>query len=373
MNPPPSILLAGDLLTSPVRGLVRLAHKRKAVGAPPGTLVYTGPERPEPVSVNVIEYDPDTLDEESLSKDADFGELARRDRLTWINVDGLSDLAVTKAIGEAFDLHPLVLEDLVHTGQRPKLEEYQRYFFIVLRMLILDEGESRVRSEQIGIVFGEGFVLSFQERAGDVWDAVRERLRGKSGRIRSRGADYLTYALIDAIVDHYFHILEAFAERVEELEMEVLDEPTQNTMREIHGLRHEMLVVRRAVWPLRELANSLLRHESELIAEETGLFLRDVYDHTVQVIDTAETLREVVSGLMDLYLSSVSNRMNEIMKVLTIMASVFIPLTFLAGVYGMNFEFMPELGIPWAYPTLLVLMVGIGIGLLLFFRRRGWL
>jgi magnesium transporter len=325
------------------------------------------------VVVHLIEYDQDVLEERRLPTAATFRELAASDRSTWINVDGLNDVDLIREIGSAFELHPLVLEDLVHTGQRPKVEEYDQYFFVVLRMLTLDRSTLSVKNEQVGIVLGDGYVLSFQERAGDVWQGVRDRLRGKSRRIRGRGADYLAYALIDAIVDNYFNILESFAEQVELLEEEVLEAPSQGTMHRIHNLRREMFVVRRAVWPLRELSNSLVRTESTLIDEGTQVFLRDVYDHTIQVVDAAETLREVVSGLMDLYLSSVSNRMNEIMKVLTIMASIFIPLTFLAGIYGMNFETMPELGFPWAYPALLSIMAAMAVGLLIFFKKKGWL
>ena len=371
MDPSSPIGLASDLLARPVKRLLRLLPTK--AGAAPGTLVYRGPKRSEPVVVHLLEYDMEDCDESTLSSGTNFEELAKDGRLTWINVDGLDDLGLIKTIGSAFDLHPLVLEDLVHTGQRPKFEEYEEYFFVVLRMLTLCSGGLSVRSEQVGIIIGDGFVLSFQERAGDVWEAVRERIRGGSGRIRSRGADYLAYALIDAIVDHYFHVLEAFAEQVEKLEEEVLGFPSRETMHQIHNLRQELFLVRRAVWPLRELANSLVRTESSLVDSGTGVFLRDVYDHTVQVMDSAETLREVVSGLMDLYLSSVSNRMNEVMKVLTIMASIFIPLTFLAGIYGMNFEVMPELGIPWAYPALLGIMGAMAIGLLLFFKKKGWL
>jgi magnesium transporter len=363
--------LATDILSRPVKSLLRSFPKKP--GAAPGTLVYTGPKRAEPVAVHLIEYDQDVLDERALPIDTAFRELAERDGLTWINVDGLINLDLVRDIGSAFELHPLVLEDLVHTGQRPKVEEYEDYFFVVLRMLTLDSDSLSVKNEQIGVVFGDGYVLSFQERAGDVWQGVRDRIRGKSGRIRSRGADYLAYALIDAIVDNYFNILESFAEQVELLEEEVLQSPSQETMHRIHALRREMFVVRRAVWPLRELSNTLVRTESALIEEGTQVFLRDVYDHTVQVVDAAETLREVVSGLMDLYLSSVSNRMNEIMKVLTIMASIFIPLTFLAGIYGMNFETMPELGIPWAYPAILGVMAATAVGLLIYFKKRGWL
>jgi magnesium transporter len=371
MRPTAGITFASDLLTSPVKRIFRSLDRR--VGAPPGTMVYTGPERTEPISVHLLEYSEEVFREETLEAGADFVEIASRDPVTWVNVDGLSDLEIIRSMGEPFDLHPLVLEDVVNTGQRPKLEEYEEYFFVILRMLTLAGDSVGVRSEQVGIVFGQGFVLSFQERAGDVWEPVRERLRGKSGRIRSRGADYLAYALIDAVVDHYFHILETFAEETEELELQVLEDPTPETMRRIHSLRQEMLVVRRAVWPLRELTNGLTRNESGLVQESTQIFLRDVYDHTVQVIDTAETLRDVISGLMDLYMTSVSNRMNEIMKVLTVMASIFIPLTFLAGIYGMNFQVMPELRIPWAYPALLGVMVVMGVGMVVFFRRKGWL
>ena len=322
--------LAGNLLPRPVRRLFR-AHAKEP-GAAPGTLVYTGPERSEPVTVHLFEYDQDVVEERTLPPETDYGELAESPRMTWINVDGLADIGLIQAIGAAFRIHPLVLEDLVHTGQRPKVEEYDDFLFVVLRMLNLGPDGLSVTSEQIGIIVGDGYVLSFQERAGDVWDLIRKRIRGKTGRIRTRGADYLAYVLIDAVVDHYFHILERVAEEVGRLEEEVLGSPKKETMHRIHNLRQEMFLVRRAVWPLRELASTLMRTESPLIKDGTGVFLRDVHDHVVQVADSTETLRDVVSGLMDLYLSSVSHRMNEIMKVLTILASIFIPLTFLAGI-----------------------------------------
>jgi magnesium transporter len=370
MDTPTSLKLAQKLLTSPVRNL--RWHSKKQVGSAPGTLVYTGPEREAPVKLSLLEYDSESF-EEGILEHPDFQEISRRTRTTWVNVDGLNEVALIQEMGEAFGLHPLTLEDLVHIGQRPKLEEYDGYLFVVLRMLTLDAEGTRVYTEQVGVILGDGWVLSFQQHAGDVWNPVRERLRKASGRIRKRGADYLAYALIDAVVDHYFQILETMAETVEELEVAVLEDPKPDVMHRIHSLRQEMLVVRRAVWPLRELTNSLARTETGLIHDDTQVFLRDVYDHTVQVIDTTETLREVVSGLMDLYMSSVSNRMNEIMKVLTIMASIFIPLTFLAGIYGMNFQVMPELGLPWAYPALLAVMLAIGVALFLFFKKRGWL
>ena len=371
METPTTLRMARDLVSLPIRRL--FSPVRKTVGSRPGTLIYTGPERPDPITVELMEYNVESLEERAVPLDFDFKEIVDSPRLTWVNVDGLSDLGLIRSLGDAFDLHPLVLEDLVSVGQRPKIEEYGDYFFLVLRMLTVGPDRRSVVSEQVGIILGRGWVLSFQEREGDVWKEVRERIRGKSGRIRTRGADYLAYALLDAIVDHYFHILEAVAEAVEELEVDVLDAPTAETMRQIHNLRQEMLVVRRAVWPVRELANALIRTESDLIEAGTEFYLRDVYDHSVQVMDTAETLRDVISGLMDLYLSSVSNRMNEVMKVLTIMASVFIPLTFMAGIYGMNFENMPELGWPWAYPTLIGVMTAIGLGMIFLFKKRDWL
>ena len=369
MNTPAPLKFATNLLRSPIRRHVRTTGKK--AGAPPGTLVYTGEKREEPVRVTMVEYDEGKVEEKTLT-DPEFQGIRGRPPVTWINIDGLHDLELIQRVGTDFDLHPLTLEDVVSTGQRAKHEEYDEYIFLVLRMLRLEGEDIQVSSEQVSLILGDGYVLSFQEAHGDVWDPVRERIRTGT-RIRKKGPDYLAYALMDAVVDQYFSILERFAEVVEELETEVLDDPSADTMRRIHGLKHEMLVVRRAVWPLRELSNALARSESSLVQEETQVFLRDVYDHTVQVIDTAETLRDVVSGLMDLYMSSVSNRMNEIMKVLTIMASIFIPLTFLAGIYGMNFEFMPELSIRWAYPALLVVMAAIGGGLLLFFKKRGWL
>jgi magnesium transporter len=369
MNTPTPIKFATNLLRSPVRRIIRPTKKK--AGSAPGTLVYTGHDREEPVRISIVEYDEEKVVEGVLTE-PDFEGARGRPPVTWINIDGLNDLDLIQKVGNVFDLHPLTLEDLVSTGQRPKHEEYDDYLFVVLRMLTLEEESWRVNSEQVSLILGDGYVLSFQERTGDVWDPVRERIRTGT-RIRKRQSDYLAYALIDAVVDHYFHVLERIAERVEELEVEVFKTPEIETMHAIHNLKHEMLVVRRAVWPLRELTSALTRTESPLISEETQIFLRDVHDHTVQVIDTTETFRDMISGLMDLYLSSVSNRMNEIMKVLTIMASIFIPLTFLAGVYGMNFQFMPELSIPWAYPALLGLMAAVGLGLVAFFRKRGWL
>ena len=351
--------------------LVRRAIKPP--GTVPGSLVHTGARKMETARVRMIDYGPDGLREETLERVDECFERAASSSVTWVNVDGLHDTGLIGRIGERFELHRLLLEDIVSPIQRPKIEEYGDHFFMVVKMLGFDSETETVTAEQVSFVVGPGFVFSFQERPGDVFEQVRQRLREKKGRIRERGTDYLAYALIDAIVDSYFKILERVGDVIEEIEEAVLSDPALDVMHRTHHLKREMLVLRRAVWPLREVLGSLYRGEVELMSPETQVFTRDVYDHAVQVIDSVETLREVLSGAMDLYMSSVSNRMNEVMKVLTIIATIFIPLSFFAGLYGMNFSYMPELGIRWAYPALLTFMAGVALGMVWYFRRKGWL
>ena len=276
-------------------------------------------------------------------------------------------------IGQHYDLHPLVLEDILHTGQRPKFEDIEQYLFVVLMMLRFDKENKSVISEQVSLVLGKNFVISFQENVGDVFEQIRDRIRNSKGRIRKMGSDYLMYALLDAIVDGYFAILENMGETIETLEEELVDDPSKNTLQQIHHLKREMIFLRKSVWPLRELISSLERSESKLIQQSTEAYLRDVYDHTIQVIDTVESFRDMVASMLDLYLSSLSMRMNEVMKVLTIIATIFIPLTFIAGVYGMNFHNMPELSWKYGYPVTLLVMAIISIGMLYYFKRKNWL
>jgi magnesium transporter len=345
----------------------------KAPGSAPGTLVHTGQRKMEQVRVRLMDYDGAEIRERTLERVQDSFPFAGAPTVTWVNVDGLHDVDLVQAVGEEFGVHHLVLEDILSPGQRPKVEEYDQYIFVVLRMLSFDVETETIASEQLGLIVGERFVFSFQERPGDVFEPVRERLRQAKGRIRSRGSDYLAYALMDAIVDSYFRILEHVGDRIEELEELAISDPSQAVMHRIHHLKREMLILRRAVWPVREILGSLSRGEVAFVAEETHVFLRDAYDHAVQVIDTVETLRDVLTGAMDLYMSGVSNRMNEVMKVLTIIATIFIPLSFFAGLYGMNFQYMPELGCRWADPALLGFMLVVAGGMLWFFRRKGWL
>lgn len=345
----------------------------KRPGTAPGTLVHTGVQKMERVRIGFLDYDEASFNEREVERIEEV--LAFRDSPTvsWVNVDGLHDVELVEKIGDHFDIHPLVLEDVLHVGQRPKLEEYDAFLYLVMYMLRWDEETQQVAEEQVSLILGSNWVLSFQERHGDVFEPIRERLRAAKGRVRQRGADYLAYALMDATVDSYYSVLEEVGEFTERLELEVLEDPRPATMARLHELKRELLLVRRSIWPVREMMNSMIRTESTLVEESTKVFLRDVHDHAVQLIDTVETLRDVVSGMIDIYLSALSNRTNEVMKVLTIMASIFIPLTFVAGVYGMNFEYMPELTWRWAYPAVLGVMLVTGIGLLVWFRRKGWL
>ncbi|AQZ95697.1 magnesium/cobalt transporter CorA [Halopseudomonas phragmitis] len=348
-----------------------VAKRSRKAGKAPGTLMHIGQPRDDLAAIRVIEYDAEGLDDRRIHDAGQYHE-PNGGRVAWLNVDGVHQADVIEALGKGFKLHPLVMEDILNTDQRPKVEDYDGYLYLVLRMLRFDEQEQQIHSEQLSLILGQHFVLSLQEHPGDVFDGVRERLRN-GRRIRFMQADYLGYALLDAVVDHYFVVLEQLSEHIERLEDELIDNPTPTTLGRIHHFKREMLLLRKSIWPLREVLSRLSRDESPLISAETRLFLRDVYDHTIHVLDTIDTLRELLVGMLDLYLSSTSNRMNQVMKVLTIIATLFMPLTFLAGVYGMNFEHMPELAWPWAYPAVLVLMLMIAIGLLIAFRRRHWL
>lgn len=342
-------------------------------GAAPGTLVPHGPPKVERVRLRFFDYDEERWEENEKATVEECFVLKDLPTVSWINVDGLHDMELIRKMGEFFDLHLLVQEDITTPGQRPKVEEYDRYVYIVLPMLSWEEESGQVVEEQLSLVLGHNYVLTFQERYGDIFAGVRERIRTDGSRLRGRGPDYLAYALMDATVDHYYTVLETVGEHTERLEEKVLLDPDERTMKELHHLKRELMVVRRAIWPLREMLGSLHRIENPLFTERTRVFMRDIYDNAVQVIEAVESLRDVVSGLVDLYLSTVGYRTNEVMKVLTIMASIFIPLTFLAGIYGMNFQHMPELAWPWAYPTLLGFMVLMGVGMLVYFRRKGWL
>lgn len=342
-------------------------------GLPPGTLVHIGERRTESVRITVIDYNESKFEEKQVRAVEECFPFKATPTVTWINIDGIHDVQTIEKLGKEFELHPLILEDILNTTQRPKCEDFERYIFIVLKMLSYDETGGGLKAEQVSMVLGRNFVISFQEQIGDVFEQIRDRLRNSKGRIRKMGADYLAYALIDAVVDNYFVILEKFGEKIESMQEQLVADPSERTLQQIHSIKREMIFLRKSVWPLRELINGFQRTESAVVADATGAYLRDVYDHTIQIIDTIESFRDAVSGMVDIYLSSISNRMNAVMKVLTIIATIFIPLTFVAGIYGMNFKYMPELEWKWGYAAALTVMVVVAVLMLIYFRRKKWL
>ncbi len=350
--------------------LFRRIQKKAAL--PPGTIEFTGVRKAERVKITIFDFEDSRLEEKELGSVEECFPYRDTPRVSWINIDGLHDTASLERLGAHFGLHPLVLEDIVATHQRPKVEDHEDYLYIVLKMLEYPAGGTEVAGEQISIVLGRNFVLSFQEREGDVWNPVRERIRKGSGRLRKSGPDYLAYALVDAVVDGYFAVLEKIGDQIEALSEEVSVSPSPQTLRKIHELRREMIFLRKLIWPTREVAGLLERSDSDLIKKSTVVYIRDVYDHTVQLIEAMESYRDLVSGAQDLYLSTVSNRLNAVMKILTVFAAIFAPLTFLVGIYGMNFRYMPELEWKIGYPLfwlVTLVLTGTMIGV---FRRKGW-
>ncbi len=350
----------------------RLTRRTRKTGLAPGTPVHTGERRTESAKITVFEYDETGCEERQLDKVEDCTACRESARTVWINVDGVHDISVVESVGKIFGIHPLVQEDIVNTNQRPKIEEYDSYLFAIVKMLYEDPETQGIQAEQVGIILTPGVVISFQEREGDVFNPLRERLRNGKGIVRQRGSDYLAYCLIDAIVDYYFLILENLEDRILPLEDQVINDPQPQVMQSIHGLKNDLVFLRRSLWPLREMLARLDREQIALIHPDTRPFLRDVHDHTIQIIEILESFQEIVSGLLDVYLTSISNRMNNVMKVLTIIATTFIPLTFIVGVYGMNFQHMPELAWRWGYPAVWAVMVLVFIGMVIFFKRRKW-
>ena len=338
------------------------------VGAKPGTLViHAQAQRPV---IRVMKYTPDQLGEHDVARVGELNDLLEENAVCWIDVQGLGDEKILREFADLFSIHPLALEDIVNVPQRPKVERFEKHTLCITRMALVC-GET-IEREQVSLFLGSNYVLTFQERSGDVFDPVRNRIRQGGPVLRSAGPSYLAYALLDAVIDGYYPIMEMFGERFESLEDEIVANPRPAILHEIHQAKRDLLALRRAIWPQREAINALIRDENPLISDTVRVYLRDCYDHCVQIMDAIETYRELAGGLMDVYLSSVGNRQNEVMKVLTIMASIFIPLTFMAGIYGMNFENMPELRFGWGYPLLLAAMVVVAVGMVVYFKRKGW-
>jgi magnesium transporter len=343
--------------------------RRAPTFAPPGTLTVD-PSWPKP-TIRVIAYGPEQFVDQPVESPQRIREFLHKYPVTWVMVDGLGDAKTIEAIGEVFGLHRLALEDVVHVRQRPKVDEFEQHLYIVARMI--DKENGRLTTEQLSVFLGKDFVLAFQERPGDCLDAIRAHVRENRGRVRRAGPDYLAYCMLDAVLDEYFPMLEKIGDRLETLEDETLDRPRPGLSTRVHQIKRELLVLRRSMWPLREAVASMYRGTSPMISSETRVYMRDCYDHTVQALDLIEVYRELCTGLLEMYMTSVSHRMNEIMKVLTIISTIFIPMTFLAGVYGMNFENMPELKWHWGYFACLGVMAAVALVMLAFFWRRGWL
>ena len=337
----------------------------------PGSLVYDRERRVPEVAIHVMDYGPGACDVRQPKKIEDTFPLRDSTSTSWIDIEGLHDTELLNKFGAHFGLHPLVLEDILNTHQRPKLEEYDDYVYIVLRMLASREGDA-LHSEQVSLVVGKSFVATFQEIPGDVFDPVRRRIEKGGGRSRRMGPDYLAYALMDAIVDNYFAVLEKTAERIERVEQSVAAKPRPEDLATIHELRREMVYLRRNIWPLRDVAAGLQRSDSEIVRDDTRIYFRDLHDHVVQVIESLENFRDVLASLQDLYVSGIGVRTGEVIRVLTIISTIFVPLTFLAGVYGMNFDVLPELRWPHGYLYFWIVSAAVVIVLIGFLRRRGW-
>lgn len=352
----------------------RFSEKSRAdqlIGQAPGTLIYTGKKLTDTIELEMFSYNETHLDQKKSQSVKEILDLHQEDRINWLNIAGLHNEGIIDQVGKEYDLHNLLLEDILMVDQRPKAEDFGDHIFFTIKMFH-DRTDQGIEYEHISFVLGENFILTFQENAKDIFDLLRERLVNSYGKIRQKKADYLFYRFIDTIVDNYFLVLDSLAEKLEELEDEVMDRPSNQTLQKLQKVRKETIYLRRSIYPLRESINFLIKSENKLISQETERFLTDVYDHTIQVIESLETYRDLHSSVMDLYMNMASNKMNEIMKVLTIMSTIFIPITFIAGIYGMNFEHMPELKQPYAYPILWAVMVFVVVAMLFFFRKKKW-
>jgi magnesium transporter len=353
--------------------MVDITGKRsKKSGLPAGTLIHIGEKKLRETKIKLIDYSKKDFIEKDLDNISQCFPYKDDQYITWINIDGLHDINVLEELGNCFGFHPLIMEDILNTEQRPKTEVMDEYTYVVLKMIDSDLKANELKIEQVSIIFGKNFVVSFQESPLDMYDPIRKALQNEKSPARKHGPDYIAYLLIDAIVDNYFKVCEIIGERIEIFENKIVANPTQKTLAAIYKLKRNMLFIRKSIWPLREVISGLDRSTSKLIKSNTKLYLRDIYDHVIQVIDTVETYREMLSEMIEIYLSSMSNKLNEIMKVLTIFSAVFIPLTFIASIYGMNFKWMPELSFKYSYIIVWAIIIGVGIFLIFYFKRKKW-
>ncbi len=346
--------------------------RSKTIGMPPGTLVHIGEKKRETTLMTLIGYDEENFEQKKLGIKGLEALKIKETGTTWLNVEGLSDINVLETVGTVFSLHPLILEDILNTDQRPKIDVNEEYIYISAKVLLYDKELGELDIEQVSFILGKKYVITITERDTDVFEPIIKRLQQGMSRFRKLGADYLAYSLLDVVVDNYFTVLESFGEKVELVEDEMMVRNNRQTLRTIHELKRQMLLLHKAVWPLREVLSFLERGESLMVHETTDIYIRDLYDHVIQVMDTTETLRDILSSMLEVYLSSSSNKMNEIMKVLTIISTVFMPLSFIVGVYGMNLRNMPELDWPLMYPVLWLIMICISVSMLIYFKKKRW-
>ncbi len=350
----------------------RLIPKHGRPSSIPGTVKYVGKEREEPVKLHIMDYNEVDFTEKDIANISECLPYKESSSVTWLNVTGVHDENLIHEIGELFGIHPLVLEDIANTTQRPKLEEHDSYLFAIIKMGSFNKVMNELSLEQVSLLIGKGFVISLQEREGDILESLRDRIRTSKGKIRKLGSDYLMYSIIDTIIDNYFSILENVGEQIEGIEADLMRSSDQQMLTRVYHLKHDLAYLRRSIWPMREVVSTLQRTDSDLVHQDTFIYLRDVYDHTIQVVETLETFRDMSSGMLELYQSTVSNKMNEVMKLLTVFAAIFIPLTFAAGVYGMNFKFMPELQWKLAYPVWWGAIIILTLAMLWYFKRKKW-
>lgn len=350
-----------------------IKKQSKKLGLPPGSIVHIGEKKVDKTIIEVIDFDNENLQSIQMDKIEEIFKYKENTTISWINIVGLHEIDILQKIGQQFEIHPLVIEDILNTEQRPKIEFFDEYIFVIMKMIVFDEKDHKLNIEQISFVLGKNFIFTFQERRGDVFKPIRERLKNVKGRLRNNKHDYLLYALMDILVDNYFKVYESISEIIESLETSVIQSQDQSQLEEIHGLKRELLVLKKSIWPLREMVFTLKGDETDLVSEYTYVYFNDLLDHIIQLTEITESYREMVNGLMDTYMSMVSQRMNEVMKVLTIIATIFIPLTFIAGIYGMNFEVMPELKWKWGYFTVWSIMIFIFFAMMFYFKRKKWL
>lgn len=359
--------------------MAKLIKKSKTLGQPAGTLIYEGETKTSKAIITIFDYDEENCTEKIADTVEECFPFRDKPTVTWINVDGIHRIDILEKLSARYLVHHLVLEDILNINQRPKAEDFGEYIYVCAKMLSLDEAREDIIEEQVSILLGDNFVITFQEeKEGDAFDVIRERIRSNKGRIRKMKADYLAYALLDAIIDNYFVILEKLGEKIESIEESLVLQPNSTVLHSINKMKRNLIFLRKSVWPLREVIRTVTQTDSPLIREQSLAYYRDIHDHVIQAVDTIEAFRDTVTSMLDIYLSSLSHRLNEVMKVLTIITTIFMPLTFIAGIYGMNFKTsasrfnMPELDWPFGYLFVLLLMVTVVLGMILYFKKKKW-